>query len=518
MNIPRPARRMGLRSTLAAVTLMGALYSLQACTDLDESPFSSITPDNFYQTEEEVRSGLASVYNQFNAASTGSYHYFNTISSDEQVIPVRGQDWFDNGTHLESQRQLWQPNSPSGLGTVNGAWNTAFTGVARANVLLAAIENLPVANKARTVAELRVLRAYFYYQLIDLFGGVPIVTTTEIAPRARASRAETFAFVEKELTEARADLPVSWPSSDYGRVTRGAADAILASMYLNAQVFTGTVTAAGLQRGTQRWQDAVDAANRVIAGPYSLNPDWFANFRATNHTSPEMILVSARRPEPGASINFISDRLHYNQFSPAPNNGRAAEPPTVRKFDPADKRASIFLTGPQVHLVTRQPVNDRSGARLNYTIDFRDITQATEGEGARVYKWPFDPARVTTNHGNDYPLFRLGEILLIKAEALNELGQTGQAVELVNTIRARVFDPRKPLSSSLSQAAVRDAILDERLFELMDEGKRRADLVRHGKWTNAWYAKQQREPYRVLLPIPQTQVDANPLLEQNPGY
>ena len=141
-----------------------ALPALQACTDLEENPFSAITPENFYGTEEEVRSGLAAVYNQLNSAATGNHHYFNVISSDEQVIPVRGQDWFDNGTHLETQRQLWQPNSPSGLGSVNGAWNTAFTGVARANVLLAAIETLPIANKERTQAEDRVLRAYVYYK------------------------------------------------------------------------------------------------------------------------------------------------------------------------------------------------------------------------------------------------------------------------------------------------------------------------------------------------------------------
>jgi starch-binding outer membrane protein, SusD/RagB family len=515
MRNDQKRHRAGILPALALALTMSAL---QACTDLEESPFSAITPENFYGTDEEVRSGLAAVYNSLNSASTGNYHYLNVISSDEQVIPVRGQDWFDNGTHLENQRQLWQPNSPSGLGTVNGAWNTAFTGVARANVLLAAIENLPIANKARTVAEVRVLRAYFYYQLMDLFGGVPIVTTTEIAPRERTSRAEVFAFIEKELTEARADLPVTWPSSDYGRVTKGAADAMLASLYLNAQVWTGTVTAAGLQPGAQRWQAAIDAANRVIAGPYSLTADQAANFRANNNTSPEIIFVSARRPESGISINFISDRLHYNQFSPAPNNGRAAEPPTVRKFDDADKRKSAFLTGPQVHLVTGQPVNDRSGVRLNYTIDFRDITQATEGEGARVYKWPFDPNRVTTNHGNDYPIFRLAEILLIKAEALNELGQTGEAISLINQVRARAFDPAKPLSGALNQAAVREAVLNERLFELLDEGKRRADLIRHGKWTGPWFEKQQREPYRILMPIPQTQLDANPMLAQNPGY
>jgi starch-binding outer membrane protein, SusD/RagB family len=517
MNMIQAKKRTG-HGKRVSTWLLTTMVVVGGCTDLDESPFSAITPTNFYGNEEEVRAGVAAVYNQLNSVATGNYHYLNTISSDEQVIPTRGQDWYDNGLHLENQYQAWEPNSPSGLGTVNNAWNQSFQGVARANVLLEAIKELPVANKERTTAEVRVLRAWFYYTLMDLFGGVPIVTTTSIEPRERATRAEVFAFVEQELLEAKPDLPVTWPSSDYGRVTQGSVDAILAYLYLNAQVFTGTVTEAGLQPGTARWQDAYDAADRVIDGPYSLTTDWYDNFRADNHSSPEIVFVSARRPESGISINFISDRLHYNQFSPAPNNGRAAEPPTYRKFDDDDLRKTIFLEGPQNHLVTGDPVNDRAGVRLNYTVDFADITQATEGEGARVYKWPFDPNRVGTNHGNDFPIFRLAGMYLIKAEAANELGRPAEAVALINTVRERVFDPDEPLTAGLSQAEVRTAVLDERLFELMDEAKRRADLIRHGQWTAESYEKPAREGYRVLMPIPQTQLDANPLLEQNPGY
>ena len=342
----RRGRGAGLATGLLAVATLFA-----GCTDLEENPFSAITPGNFYNNEEEVRAGVAAVYNSLNSVSTGNYHYLNTISSDEQVIPTRGQDWYDNGAHLEAQYQTWSPTSPSGLGSVNSAWNTSYQGVARANLLLEAMEPLPIADKEQITAEVRVLRAWFYYTLMDLFGGVPLVTTTEIAATERATRAEVFAFIEQELTESRADLPVERPSADYGRVTQGAVDAILAALYLNAEVFTGTVTEAGLQRGQARWQDAYDAADRAINGPYSLATDWFSNFNAGNNTSPEIIFVSARVPEPGASLNFISDRLHYNQFSPAPNNGRAAEPPTYRKFDDADMRKQIFLAGEQVHLV-----------------------------------------------------------------------------------------------------------------------------------------------------------------------
>src|SRR5215208_6157878 len=171
---PHPSRRPSMpisRSTRARATaafLALALAAPYACTDLSEQPYSTLTPNKFYQTDDEVRAGLAAVYSQFNTATTGNYHYHNTISSDEQVIPVRGQDWFDNGAHLEAQRHLWSPTSVAGLGSINSAWTQAYTGVARANVVIEAIGNLPIANKARTIAEARLLRAYFYYQLVDL--------------------------------------------------------------------------------------------------------------------------------------------------------------------------------------------------------------------------------------------------------------------------------------------------------------------------------------------------------------
>jgi hypothetical protein len=498
--------------------------ALQACTDLEEQPFSAITPNNFYRNDEETRAGLAAVYNSLQSVATGSYHTLNEIASDEQVIPTRGQDWFDNGRWLEVQRHTWQANSPSGLSDIAPIWTGAFAGIARANVLLAALEPLNVANKPRIIAEVRVLRAYFYYQLLDAFGGVPIVTDTEIKQRERNSNVEVFTFIESELKAARPDLQTrsEQAAADYGRVTKGVADALLASLYLNAEFFTGTVSASGLQKGTGRWQDALNAAQAVIDGPYALAANWQAAFLPNNHTGAgqlENVFISARRPETGVGLNMISNTMHVNQIAPAPNNGRALEPPTYRKFDAADKRRAAILVGPQFRLDNpATPVNDRTGIRLNFTIDIRDITQAAEGEGARSYKWPIDPARTGSNHGNDFSLFRVSEAYLIKAEALNELGRTAEAIDQVNIIRARAFDPQKPLDRGMSQAAARQAIFDERLFELLNEGRRRTDQIRAGTWTSAWFAKEASPGYRVLYPIPQNQIDVNPLLAQNPGY
>jgi len=305
-----------------------------------------------------------------------------------------------------------------------------------------------------------------------------------------------------------------------GRLTKGAADAILASLYLNAQVFSGTVTAAGLQAGTAKWAEAVAACDRIInSGVYSLAGNWRSNFTADNYQSPEIIMAVMFLNESGLGLNFLMRALHYTQFTPSPWNGFATIAETYFAFDTDDQRRQIFLEGRQFNLETGAAVNDRTGNPLIFDPVIADVTNASEGAGVRIAKWPVDPKHVNQDNANDFAHFRLAEIYLIKAEALNELGQTAAAVALVNQfIRARVFEPDEPLSAGLSQAAFRTAILSERLFELTAEGKRRQDLIRHGRFTAPWFNKLQREAYRILMPIPQTQIDTNPLLVQNAGY
>jgi hypothetical protein len=490
-----------------------------ACTDLTEVPTSAIAPENFYKNEEEVIGGLASVYAQLRS-TTDDYYNLTEVSSDEYIVPTRGTDWYDNGRWLEVDRQQWGANSPAGLGDVNGAWNALFTGVARANVAIDAVEKVSFTDKPVVIAELRTLRAFYYFLLQDMFGGVPIVTDTEIMPRARNTRAEVFAFIEKELNETRAILPASWPPDMNGRMTKGAADAILASMYLNAQVFTGTVTATGLQPGPAKWAEAVAAADRILnSGTYSLESNWRSNFTASNGTSPEVILAVKFLNETDLGLNFLMRALHYNQFTPSPWNGFATIAETYFAFDPADKRREIFLEGRQFNLETGAAVNDRAGNPLIFVPTINDVTNANEGAGIRIAKWPPDPKHVQQNNGNDFAHFRLAEIMLIKAEAQNELGQTAAAIGLVNQVRARVFEPDQPLNTGMSQTAARAAILNERLFELTAEGKRRQDLIRAGQYTQrAWFNKLVTAPFRILMPIPQTQIDTNPLLTQNAGY
>jgi hypothetical protein len=191
------SRTASVTKSLRAVKLLAlfvvapVLGLLPACTDLDESPLSSITPEQFYKNADEVQGGLASVYSQLRFAHQGGgfgdpgYVALSEVSTDEMIIPTRGGDWNDNGRWVELHTQAWTANSPAGLTFINDSWVTLYRGIARANVVLGALDNVIVPNEAVIAAELRTLRALFYYQLMDLFGGVPVVTTTEIMQRAK---------------------------------------------------------------------------------------------------------------------------------------------------------------------------------------------------------------------------------------------------------------------------------------------------------------------------------------------
>jgi hypothetical protein len=522
-----------MKTRIAAAGVLALMVlAAPACTDLTEVPQSSITPENFYRNADEALGGAASVYAQLRSTND-EYYNLSEISTDEMIVPTRGQDWYDNGKWLDIHRQTFTANSAAGLDNINSAWVNLFTGVARANVVLNGVDAVNFTGKAGIVAELRVLRAFYYYLLMDAFGGVPIVTDPAIEARPQNTRAEVFAFVESELKAARPDLPATWSAANNGRVTQGAVDAMLASLYLNAEVFTGTVSATGLTKGTQHWQDAVTAANAVItSGHYVLSTDantsctgagcgWRKSFTADNNTSPEIIFAVKYINVVDIGLNFLMRALHYNQYNgnEAPWNGFSTLADTYAAFDPADRRVQIFLAGPQVNLATGLPAVDRQGNPLVFDPNIPDVTAATEGQGVRIDKWSLDPAHDGRNNGNDYAWFRLGEMYLIRAEANNELGNTALAIADLNLIRSRVFSPAKP-TTAVTQSEVRAAILKERLFELTAEGKRRQDLIRAGVFTTGtWYeAKRPTGAFKILFPIPQTQIETNPQLVQNPGY
>jgi hypothetical protein len=516
------------RVTLGALLLVPALTLIQACTNLTEVPKDALTPDNAFKTDLEIVAGVASVYAGLRPTLWG-YYNLSEITTDELLVPTRGSDWYDNGRWLEIHRQQYGASSGSALDDINGTWNDLFAGVAKANQMLDIVEKSSSPSKAQTLAELRGLRAWYYFMLMDFFGGVPLATTPELAAHERVSRDSIFRFVETELKAAATGLPARWPTEYRGRMTKGAADAMLASLYLNAQVYNGTVTASTYTPGAPRWADAAAAATRVInSGEYALVPDWKKNFSVDNHDSPEHIFWIAESSAPSLGMSLAMRGLHYNMLAPEPWNGFATLAETYKAFDPGDARRSIFLVGgPQKSYNTGVEVTDRQKVPLFFTDTINNAEKANENEGARLMKFPPLPgASNGDSHPNNFPYFRLAEMYLILAEASNELGQTGTAVTNVNTVRARHFNPAKPIVAA-DQATARRLILDERLFELAGEAKRRQDLIRAGTFTAqrrmcsaaiAACIKAAQPANKILFPIPQTQIESNPLLKQNPGY
>jgi len=524
-------KRLFVATSLGSVALCTLLLvPIQGCTDLNEAPPSQIVPGKFFRDQGEVLAALAGVYAQLRG-TLDDYYNLSEISTDEMVVPTRGQDWYDNGTWLETHRQQWTATSPGTLSFMNGAWNTAMGGVARANTFLDAVQNSTVPNIASIRAETRYLRAFYYYLLMDMFGGVPLATSSEVMARPRVTRDSVFKFIESELLAIRPDLPTTRDAANSGRITRGAVDAMLANIYINAGVFTKEAAGAGginataynscagisVAGGLTACQAAVNRVDSLLnSGVYQLSDTFAKNFRPDNNLSKENIFVVKFADATDLGLNFVMRALHYNQFNPSPWNGFAALAQTYNAFSASDARRSIFLVGPQVNVLTGQPVKDRAGNPLVFTVTIANVTSATEGEGPRIYKWPADPNHVAQNNGNDYAWFRLSEMYLIKAEAILD-GASGSStpLNLVKAVRARAF------TSDTLSAVTLPVILRERLFEFAGEGKRRQDLVRFGAYTQPWEWKtnpEGQDPKRVLMPIPQGQIDANPLLQQNPGY
>ena len=537
-------RRFG-RALLAAPLVVAGL----SCTELTEVPHDALTPDNAFKTEAELLAGVAAVYAGLRPIEWVGYITLQDLTADVSIVPTRGSDWYDNGRWLEMHRQTWTENSGSALDDMNGAWNNLFAGIAKANLMIDVVTKAGGPNAPRTLAELRTLRVWYYYMLQDMFGGVPLVDQHSSKPTqvARATREEIFNFMESELIASVPDLPDAWPAAGYGRITKGAANAILASLYINAGVFKKSaapdadqgisattynscsgVTVTG---GANACTAAINAANAVInSGQYSLAPNWRDNFDQDNHTSPENIFVIVYTAEgsQGLGGNWPFRTLHYNQLNSgwgSPWNGFATLAETYAQFEATDVRRGMWLEGQAVSYETGAPVNDRSGNPLIFTAAIPDANQANEAHGVRFNKFPPIPSAPTGNGmPNDFPFFRLSEMYLIKAEAENEQAQTATARTTVATVH-NLRNAANPVPAGMTQQQMRDYILRERLLEFAGEGKRRTDMVRHGKFLNQWSTtmlngktSKTSEPYRVLFPIPVTQLGSNPLLVQNFGY
>lgn len=513
---------------LISILLIG--FSL-SCTDLSETIYDKIPADEFGNSQAQINSIIAPIYRTLKNVWPGDGLVLSEQTGDMAITPTRiGGDWYDSGVHMEFGRHTWQPRN----GVINGMWNNANSGVSTCNKILALIQANQAIEESRreqVYAEIRGVRAFWYYMLVDNFGNVPLVTNFDDKELPKtSSRKDVYKFIISELNAIKDLLPSDVTPVTYGKFTKGAAYFLLAKMHLNAEVFNGAVTQSDFTKGAAEWQKCIDACDEVLKLPYILEPNWKLNFEVKNESSKEIIFPCIFSTADGGNHIFFRT-LHYKDplalgISIGPWNGISANPDYVKQFDNDDKRkAGSFLIGEMRDLKTGEILITQHGRPLNHTVDIPMIAGSTTkydgiwGEvqqevGARCIKWVIEPG-MSGNAENDFAFFRLADVYLMKAEALVRLNRNAEALPLVNTIRKRAFES----TSKLLTTVTLDDIYKERRFELAWECYTRQDMIRFGNFLKPRFLKPEITPvFRMLMPIPTQALEANNQLTQNPGY
>jgi len=519
-----------LSKALAATATLLSLGAL-ACTDLTVEPKSTVTEANIFSDLNSYRAFIAKAYaglavggQQGGDGQTdiqgidGGFSQYIRLYWEHQELPTDEAviAWGDPGLP-DLNKQSWGATNPF----VGAMYYRIYFQVGMANEFLRQSTDAKLAERGQTGlaatiatyrAEARFLRALSYWHGIDLFGDIPLVTDADqlsSTPPPQATRADIYNFIVSELTDIQSALPAPGLAT-YGRATGPAASMLLAKLYLNAGVYTGTPNYAG----------ALTAAQAVIAGPYSLDPSYRHMFQADNHTSSEIVFAV---PEDGlktqtyGSTNFLIHASCGGSMNASDYGvdgcwyGLRLKPQAYNRFVAGDTRNSFFVAV-------------GNGVAINSIGNFDDGIKAPKYTN-RTSTGGF--GQKTNFVDTDYPMFRLADAYLIYAEAAlrGGGGSAAQALTYVNALRQRAYGNT---SGNITSGQLNlDFILDERGRELLWEGHRRNDLVRYGKFTGGSYlwawkggalAGTSTDAHLDLYPLPANELVANPNLKQNTGY
>jgi len=488
--------RRHVAGLLMALLLIG-------CKDiLETQPPDSINSANFFATEDDAIAAINGAYQPLQWPKLYNMRMWTTdIIAGNSVVGAGG------GTDGIETKELAEFVASSSNPGVLDLWRGPWPGILRANLVLANVPAMTLddALKNRVLGEAHFLRALYYFNLVRFFGGVPKITAPQqpgddIRP-TRAPASDIYNdIIIPDLDSAMTLLPPreSYGPEDAGRASKGSATGLLAEVYLTLG----------------QWQQVVDLADQVEALGYTLNPNYEWNFDPAHENSPESLFEVQYSGK--TSFDFWSDQNQsawHSAFMGPRNSGLVAggygwNQPTqefVDSYEPGDLRKDVTI------LYEGGPDFDGQPYKASYS---------TTGYNVRKFLVPKSVAGTFDDDPLNFPVLRFAEVLLMKAEALNELGRTAEAEAPLNQVRRRAGLPD---ITGLSQADFRNAVLHERRMELAFEGKRWFDLVRvnggqYGLDFLHSIGKVNANANRLLFPIPQSEIDANPNLTQNPGY
>ena len=544
-----------MKRYITHILLLAIVFTMGSCDKfLEDAPTDRIPSDEAYNTVNSLwLNAVGAIYNNIGGRNSSEglqgtargVWDLNTFSTDEAIIPTRGADWYDGG--------IWQNLFLHRFGNVDftgDTWNYLFKQVLACNRGLERIDAFAAANPGESVdemrAEVRALRAMFLFYAMDLYGRVPLFTssTPTVQEMKLQDRSVAFLHIVDELQDVEYILLNNRsprPGEYYGRMTRAVVQFLLAKVLLNAEVYadddwtddhrpnaaTMMWDVDGVQLNT--WRAVEYYCERLGEIGYRLADEFSDNFTVNNEESPELIFTIPM------DIYNYSNRftqqfrsLHYNHAAALGLNGENGPCATIEAMkafgygsdDPDYRLSYTYYYDDVYHEKTFTPVTMDDGSQLVYYpmevhLDLSN-GQYEKTAGARMHKYEIDLAAMSDGQlrRNDIVLFRYADVLLMQCEAMVRDGRSGAAAdELLNRVRQRVYMEPRP--------ATLGNILEERMLELAWEGWRRNDLIRFGQFTRPYADRPQLDAdvkgYTLVFPIPGETLTACGSA-QNPGY
>ncbi|MBR0525289.1 MAG: RagB/SusD family nutrient uptake outer membrane protein [Prevotella sp.] len=520
---------------------------LTACSNnMDEVVYSDVMEQSYNYQTKDFATNINGAYDPLRSTTQMMFWQTQELTSCAIVTAPNISGWNDGGVYLQQHFHNWN----SELGVINDIWNGYYRGVVLCNSAIAKVQDdrfpgISDAQKAEGLAELRALRAYYYWLICDNFGDAPLVTTMEQGLPQKATRKELYDFLVSELTEAIPDLSENQDASTYGRFNKWAGKCLLANVYVNAEVYTGT----------PQWEACIQQCDDIInSGKCALSPNYKDPFRTTGvEDSKEVLMTIPYDYDRAIWGNWLWMNSWHKELkkryltagTPNEAGGMKAIGQFIDSYDPDDGRIDdTWLHGLQYdadgNLLYGQ--YDMPGEPLNFTKDLPSANYTNEMEGYRMNKYEVErDAQWSSN--TDIPVFRYAEVLLMKGECLLRLNRPG-AGQLVTQVRQRNFKshPEKAVVTDEQlrgdsnypwgyvenykivdkgdQTPVRfGRMFDEYMWEYAYESHARRDMIRFGVYTTkSWLSHKPNGNHRTVFPIPESALTANPNLTQNPDY
>ncbi|MDV2446897.1 RagB/SusD family nutrient uptake outer membrane protein [Elizabethkingia anophelis] len=473
-----------MKKILLTITILSMLGGCKSENYLDIPREGQTAEADFFKTQDDAVKATNAIYSIMRTFDNSAfpYHYVFGVPADDVL---KGSNPGD-ASFINRYDQFTYTASDLGI---EAYWISLWQAVSRSNQVVTRVPeiNMDAAMKGRLIAEAKFLRAYFYFNLVRIYGGVPIFDgLQENYNKPRNTQDEVYNFIISELLSASQALPEKYGASDLGRATKGAALGLLSKVYLYKK----------------DWQKAYDTSNLVMAMGYSLDPDFNHLFRVKGEFGPESVFevdCSCSAQYGGsqyAEVQGVRNQFGWGFFTPSQALEGAFEPGDIRK------QFTILREG--------------------QTTPEGDLIKKGDPSSVDTYNYKAYVPRVDQNSAcpqgseQNIRILRFAEILLINAEAANELGNTGAAQASLNKVRNRA---KLGDTTASSQAGLRTAIWHERRVELAMEGDRFVDLVRTGQAATVLASYGFKAGKNELFPIPFNAItQSKNILTQNPGY